>query len=444
MTYEEPLGTRLRLAVEFQSGASTDYLFDQAAISIGRALTNDVVVTDDSDISGHHCLLIEHTNGAMVLTDDESHNGTWIGPVRVREAPVLPGMTFRCGKTQFRIERLTPDVHLEATGLAGLVGRSPAMQALYATLRKVAPLPSTVVIEGETGVGKELVARALHTLSGRTGEFVVLDCGAASSALLGDIMGHVKGAYSGAVGRRGLVEQADGGTLFVDEIGELPTELQPQLLRVISARQVRPIGASHPRDVDFRLVAATHRDLEKAVRERAFRSDLYHRLHVVTVQVPPLRERLSDVPLLVTHFLGQQTHRQVPQFAPSSLRLMRRHAWRGNVRALRNEVERACIQAHSNLIQPHELSETLSGTARRPRTHPDKSTVGDSVSTSNSVETLEFTEARKAATEAFIELYVKHRHEEHDGNITDAAAASGVSRQHFHTLVKKHLDDSEP
>ncbi|MBF5046389.1 sigma-54-dependent Fis family transcriptional regulator [Aggregicoccus sp. 17bor-14] len=238
----------------------------------------------------------------------------------------------------------------DRSGLGALVGRSAAMQALYGLIERVAPSDVAVLLRAESGTGKELVARALHAEGPRkSGPFVPVNCTALPAALLeSELFGHVKGSFTGASGpRRGLFVEADGGTLFLDEIGDMPAELQAKLLRVLEDGEVRAVGADAPRKVDVRIVAATHQDLEARVKEGRFRGDLFYRLNVVALRIPPLRERREDVPLLVEHFLAQarsrNPHSPVTQFAPEVVAELARHPLPGNVRELENLVQRLVV-----------------------------------------------------------------------------------------------------
>jgi DNA-binding NtrC family response regulator len=241
----------------------------------------------------------------------------------------------------------------------GFVGASPPMQELFRLVRRVAASSLPALITGETGSGKEVVARAIHSLSGR-GQFVAVNCAALPEQLLeSELFGHVRGAFTGADrDKTGLFETAHGGTLFLDEVAELPTKLQPKLLRVIEDHEVRRVGASTGRKVDVRVVAATNRDLESAVNDETFRDDLYWRLNVVSVAVPPLRDRPADVPLLAEHFLRQAVSAgpsAVMEISPAAMALMTAYPWPGNVRELRSVVERAATLGVGPRIQPTDL-----------------------------------------------------------------------------------------
>src|SRR6185436_8455528 len=257
----------------------------------------------DDTVSRYHCRITQEDNG-YVLIDQRSTNGTFINKVRIREAFLKPGSIVSVGQSQLRFNAREEEVEIvpsRADHCAGLIGGNPRMREIYAILEKIAPTATTVVIEGETGTGKEVVAQTLHSLSPRArGELVVFDCGAVPPNLIeSELFGHEKGSFTGAVmTRQGLFEQADGGTLFLDELGELPLDLQPKLLRALEQREVRRVGATKPHKVDVRIIAATNRDLESEVKAGRFRQDLFYRLSVLPIDLSPLRERAEDIAAL--------------------------------------------------------------------------------------------------------------------------------------------------
>ncbi len=242
-----------------------------------------------------------------------------------------------------------------------LVGSAPAMQKLFEAMERVAPASSLVLIKGETGTGKELVARAIHFHSARKKQpFIPLNCGAIPSSLMeAELFGHTRGAFTGAdQSRKGKFEAAEGGTLFLDEIGELPLELQPKLLRVLESGMIDRVGADRPVQVDVRIVAATHRDLEAMVEEGSFRRDLYYRLRVVPLELPPLRKRRQDIPLLAVHFLermAQRTGRPGLEFDPVTLDTLESYPWPGNVRELENVIERMVVLSREDRLAPESV-----------------------------------------------------------------------------------------
>ena len=253
--------------------------------------------------------------------------------------------------------------------LCGLVGRTPKMRALFDLIRRVAPSQSKLLIQGESGTGKELVARALHQLSlteeeQKTAPFVALNCASLPESLIeSELFGHTQGAFTHAhSARRGLIEEAHGGTLFLDEIGELPLHLQAKLLRVIQESEVRRLGANQPTKLRVRFIAATLKDLAREVQEGRFRGDLYYRLNVITLELPPLRERLEDIPLLVRHLMTRICHRQrrfAPRIHPDVLSIFKEYTWPGNVRELENAIEHALILSDEDQIHVHSLPHVL-------------------------------------------------------------------------------------
>jgi len=313
------------------------------------------------------------------------------------------------------------------------------MRRLFALLAKAAVTEATILLSGETGTGKEALAEAVHQTSRRAkGPFVVVDCGSIPHELIAsELFGHARGAFTGAAtDKQGLIEAANSGTLFLDEIGELALDLQPQLLRVLDRRQVRRVGETHAVDVDIRVIAATHRDLRAMVRAGKFREDLYYRLAVVSTQVPPLRERKSDIPALATCFaerMGRGTFAQ----SPALLEQLERHDWPGNVRELRNVVERALSLGSAALV---DLGD---GAAPRPAAEPAEPAEPDPgdarpASASSGVLELPFKEAKAALVESFERDYLTALLARHRGNISRAAAEAGIDRNYIHRLVKKY------
>jgi transcriptional regulator with PAS, ATPase and Fis domain len=299
------------------------------------------------------------------------------------------------------------------------------------------------LITGETGTGKELVSRAIHQRSARrNGPFVVFDCGAVARSLLeSELFGHEKGAFTGAVASRaGVFEQAHGGTIFLDELGELPVELQPALLRVLEQREVRRVGDRRVRAVDVRVIAATNRVLETLVKEQRFREDLYYRLAVVEVHLAPLRERIEDLPMLVDHILRLAPfEHSVKGVTPDVLRLLESYHWPGNVRELRNTLLRAIPFCEGDLVDLHALPDALrsEGVAPPP---PGDETPENGSSTHLRLPTadLSLKEARDQLMDAFERKYLEDLLERTKGNLTRAAHMAGVDRKTIARLVKRH------
>ncbi len=267
---------------------------------------------------------------------------------------------------------------LAGEGKSPLIIASERMRDIMAIVRRIAPTSTGVLITGESGTGKELIARSLHDASNRAGAFLTINCGAFPDDLLeSELFGHARGAFTGAVAaRRGLFEEADGGTLFLDEVGEMSPAMQVKLLRVLQEGRFRPVGETQERSVDVRIVAATNRDVEEMVRDGSFREDLYYRINVIPVHVPPLRERPEDIPALVRHFVAMfsaEMRRDIRQVTPAALEVLERHAWPGNVRELRNVIERAMALATTDVLDEATLPERLRGGAGTAPSRPARS-----------------------------------------------------------------------
>ena len=399
---------------------------------VGAAMGNDLRLADPT-VSRLHCE-VKVRPDAISLRDRGSTNGTFVSGVRVRDGDVPAGTLVRLGHSVFRIEAGDEAAFVDIsprTSFGELVGQSVDMRRLYAILERVAPTDTTVLIEGETGTGKDVVARSLHATSRRaSGPFVPIDCGAIPESLIeSELFGHVRGAFSGATSdRKGVFEEAHGGTLFLDEIGEMPLALQPKLLRAIETRSVRRVGASAARPVDVRIVAATNRSLARCVNEGTFREDLYYRLAVVEVTLPPLRDRPDDVPLLAFSFY----RRFVPdakELPPELLRAVAGRSFAGNVRELRNFVERAV-----------SLGLPL-GSSSRERTAGAPAAAPSSEATGGIADLvpwhLPLKDARQAWTEQFEHVYVRAILEKNGGNVTRAAEQAGVSRRFLQRMLAR-------
>ena len=342
---------RIEVSVEREAGQprSRSVAHDGVFVRIGSHPSNDVVLADPT-VSRFH-LALERGSSCWQVRDQGSLNGTRIGGVVVRDADVpSSGCTLEIGDSVVRVREVGStrlDDLSASTNLGGLQGKSPAMRRLFALLERVAQSDSTVLIEGESGSGKELVATEIVRRGTRADKpFVIVDCGAISPSLFESILfGHCRGAFTGADRDRiGSFEAASGGTLFLDEIGEMPLEMQPKLLRALQSREICRVGETKPRPVNVRILAATNRRLEREVNHGGFREDLFFRLAVITVRVPPLRERLEDLELLVPALLESLgVPRSSSLFDPMAMARLAAHNWPGNVRELRNFVERAVV-----------------------------------------------------------------------------------------------------
>ncbi len=322
-----------------------------------RTLQPDAVVIL---ITGHGS--VESAVDAMRLgAADYLPKPVRISELRTRLARAIEAWNLR--RTNIDLRRQLD----ERFGFEGLVGHSPAMRRVFDVLRQVAPTTATVLVLGESGTGKELIARALHNNSNRKdGPFVAVNCAALSEGLIeSELFGHTKGAFTGAVSaKEGRIVYADGGSLFLDEVGDMPLSTQAKLLRVLETREVLPVGGNQTRKVDVRLVAATNRDLKAMAKRAEFREDLLFRLQVVTIDLPPLRERAGDVPMLIDHFISElasQHGRSVRGISPEARTLLVRYDWPGNVRELRNVIENMVLLARGEVLGPADVPETVQG-----------------------------------------------------------------------------------
>ncbi len=427
---------RFRLRVVVGPDQGRDVALEGGTTIVGTHRNADVAITDDT-VSRYHLELQVRRDGIRV-TDLETTNGTTLQGSRVGTITVAGSTRLRIGKrTEIEIVPESADVPIgefagEQFGRA--IGRAPAMRRLFALLHRIARTDSTVLLEGETGTGKEALAEAIHRESDRSsGPYVIVDCASIPRELIGsELFGHVRGAYTGAVSDKdGLIAAAHGGTLFLDEIGELELELQPQLLRVLETREVRRIGDQQTRRVDIRVVAATNRSLHKMVEEGRFREDLYYRLAVVKAAVPPLRERPEDIPAIARHFAESLGHAPMA-LSPELEAELVAHDWPGNVRELRNVVERALSLGHAGLDQDAHIP------AGAPAPGPAGEAQPGSLPDPQAVLDLPFKEAKNQLIERFEREYLRELLRRHKGNISRAAAEAGIDRNYIHRLVKKY------
>lgn len=395
-------------------------------LRIGSSSDNDLVLADNT-VSRHHCAL-EPVPGGVRIRDEGSTNGVFVGNMRVADVTVTGSVQLQLGDTRILVEPLSGTVAREQANterFGYLIGCSGRMRALFADLARIAASDVSLLIEGETGSGKELVAESVHGASKRAGgPYVVFDCSAVAPTLIeSELFGQERGAYTGAVARPGLFEQADGGTIFLDELGELPKELQPKLLRVLERREVRRLGAQRTTPVDVRVVSATNRNLEAEVRRGNFREDLYFRLATARVRVPPLRDRMEDVPLLVDHFLARAgSSQKAADIPPQAWALFKAHRWPGNVRELWNAVQRFLVTPER--VFPPEVAEATSGTFTAP------------LPAMGELPPLRV--ARRDASDAFERAYLAALRARTGADMKGAPAMADVSRQMIQKLMKKH------
>ena len=403
-------------------GKSFDSSSDR--LQIGSHPLNEVEVRDRT-VSRFHCEVFVDRDGRAWVKDLGSRNGTRVNGVRVREAELQEGMVLRVGQLELVFTPLAERNELPVapvTSFGTLVGSSVPLRTAFAQLGKAAAKDVTVLLTGESGTGKSEAAELLHEQSGRAAKPLrVVDCAAVPANLLeSELFGHERGAFTGAIQRRvGVFEEAEGGTVFLDEVGELPLDLQPKLLRVLEAREVRRLGANRYLPVDVRVVAATNRDLRAEVNVGRFRPDLYFRLAVLTVRLPPLRERPGDIPLIAKQLLGrltldEETRRALAE--PAFLSRLQLSPWPGNVRELRNHLERCAA-----------LQEALQPASEDPSPqHLDALDVS-----------IPFSEARRRLLDTFEQGYVRALLDRHDGNVSRAAATAGVDRAHLHRIMRR-------
>jgi len=387
-------------------------------LSIGTAGDTALVLTDPT-VSRYH-LEVDAAASGILIADLDSTNGTFAGPVRIERAVVPPGTQLAIGATTLRVDEASrktvpPPV---ASQHAGMIATTPQMLQLFADIERVARTPTSILVFGESGTGKEHVAEALHAGSGRSGPLVTIDCGALSSALLAsELFGHDRGAFTGADRQyAGAFERAGEGTVFLDEIGELPQTDQTALLGVLERRRFRRVGGSTDLELRARVVAATNRDLRIEVNHGRFRPDLYHRLAVVTLRLPPLRERPDDIPLLVAHFAHELGAAGDPEqlFGAERLARWKRRPWPGNVRELRNAVEAAVVVGH----EPAEWTEPgppAEPAALAPYKH-----------------------ARATNVAAFEQAYITQLMAAADGNVSRAARLGQMDRSYLLDLLQRH------
>ncbi|MFH2006120.1 MAG: sigma 54-interacting transcriptional regulator [bacterium] len=396
-------------------------------VVVGADGSADLVLTDDA-VSGRHCAVVPAERGFDV-SDLGSRNGTYLDGVVLTRALVPVGAVLRLGTSLLQLMPAEEVVEIppSAQGRFGdLVGGSVAMRQVFALLERASQSDASILFIGESGTGKELAARAVHDTSPRSaGPFVVFDCGAASDTLIAsDLFGHARGAFTGADrDRKGAFASAHQGTLFLDEIGDLPLELQPKLLRLLEAGEVTPLGTTKQERYDVRVVAATHRDVWKEVGLGAFRGDLYYRLAVVEVHLPPLRQRKDDIPELAKLFLERAGAGALDVAGPNLNRLLDYH-WPGNVRELRNVMTRAVAlrQPEADFSQmPVLLRPTAAGDDEAMRFRADRP----------------FHDAKAELIAKFEKAYLTDLLTRAGGNLSEAARQAGVERKYLYKLLDK-------
>jgi DNA-binding NtrC family response regulator len=390
--------------------------FSQEVVTIGTQADADLKLRDPT-VSRRH-LELHGTEAGVLAVDLGSRNGTRVNGVKINES-MLPGSCcIDLGATRLLV-RSAEGLESLAAGVetfGEFVTANGRVKRSIGILRRAATSLTTVLIEGETGTGKEVLARAIHDASPRKRQpYVIVDCAAITPTLLDShLFGHVRGSFTGAVEDQvGALARANGGTVFIDEIGELPAELQPKLLRALEARTIQPIGSNGPVEIDVRFIAATNRKLQEEVAAGRFRQDLYFRLAVVNMYLPPLRDREEDLVIMATRFLEKQTHGD-RVLSPAAYAALTDHDWPGNARELRNTIERASILSPTPVIQPEHL-------------FPDRETAA----------VPSFHHAKERIIGAFERHYVEALLRASGGNVSQAAKMAGLSRASFYDLMSR-------
>ena len=410
-----------KLVITKGADAGRSATIDQPTFVIGTGQSADIRLGDPA-VSREHVRVSLLPNGVRIR-DDSSKNGTWLGGVRVREVLLSSDASIVVGGTTIAITIEADDLELPLSAndrFGDAIGGSAVMRNLFAVLEKVAPTDLTVLLEGESGTGKDVLSRAIHAKSARANEpMVVVDCGAIPVNLIeSELFGHERGAFTGAdKARKGVFEEANGGTLFLDEIGELPVEMQPKLLRALEAREVRPVGGRTSRPIDVRVVAATSRRLAEAARTGEFRSDLFYRLAVARVTVPPLRERPEDVLPIARAMLRVLRNDPTLQIPTDLASMLEAYTWPGNVRELRNVVERwaALGRLDRTMFDPLE--------AQR--------------SAEDDLAMLPYHDARKIVLDRFEEKYLPRVLARAGGVMARAAELAEVARPSFYRMLER-------
>jgi len=406
---------------------------------VGKKETNDLAVSD-STVSRNH-ILIEYSSDSFLLRDMDSTNGTYLNGTKVKEAYLVPGDRIKIGNTTLEFVAFEEKVMIEPSEndfFGEMVGTSIKMRQIFGILEKISSSMATVIIEGETGTGKDLVAKAIHENSPRKNRpFVVFDCGSVAPNLIeSELFGHEKGSFTGAMkARRGAFEEANGGTVFLDEIGELTLDLQPKLLRALENREIRRVGANLSIPIDARIICATNRNLKREVTEGRFREDLYYRLSVVKITMPPLRERMEDIPIIVEKLLkGGKFNKKadgtlhVTRVDDDALKSLQKYNWPGNIRELLNILERSSAIAEENMIAKNHVDFVFSELENEEE-RTEKLEVNKDIP---------FKEAKQKVVEVFERDYLLDLLKRNGYNLSKASREAGIDRKHIRNLLKKY------
>ncbi|MCE9574479.1 MAG: sigma 54-interacting transcriptional regulator [Deltaproteobacteria bacterium] len=434
---------RCKLVVIKGPQRGTEFVIDGDVFQVGKAPENDLVISDET-VSRVHFAIVRDAKGYLVR-DMKSTNGTFLDGAEIKEAYIRAGSVIGAGASELKFTPFEERIEIlpsEKEKLGDMVGRSAPMREIFGLIERIAPTDATVLIEGETGTGKDMIARTIHELSRRKdAPFIVVDCGAVAGTLIeSELFGHEKGSFTGAVAaRQGAFELASGGTVFLDELGELSLDLQPKLLRVLEQRELRRVGGSKTLKVDLRVVAATRKDLRSEVEKGKFREDLYFRLNVVPITAPPLRDRREDIPIFVEHFLSRLTPegQQVPVLSDSAKNALYGHDWPGNVRELRNVIERALALGSD----PGALVAPL-GDLGLHRGHAPAAAAGPREPGMEFEAGLSFRDSKEKWNEVFERRYLAWLLKRADGNISKAARDADMDRKYLHKLLRKYEIDA--
>jgi DNA-binding NtrC family response regulator len=424
--------SQCKLVVVRGAQRGREFIIARDVIRAGKAEDNDLVLSEET-VSRAHFEIVRDAKGYL-LRDLHSTNGTFLDGAEIREAYIRAGSVITAGTVQLKFQPFEERIEIlpsEKESFGPLLGRSLRMREIFGLLERISPTEATVLIEGETGTGKDLVAHTIHEHSRRReGPFVVVDCGAVAPNLIeSELFGHEKGSFTGATTtRQGAFELAHGGTIFLDELDELPLDLQPKLLRVIEQREIRRVGGNRTIKVDIRVLAATKHDLRKEVERGKFREDLYFRLSVVPVRLPPLRERKEDLPLLVQAFIAKMgAGEERPPLDDRLVSSLMAHDWPGNIRELRNVLERGVVLGggEARLFDPRV------GLGGAPRAADEAMPVEFDPG-------LSYRDNKEKWENDFERRYLKWLMGRSEGNISRAAREADMDRKYLHKLLKKH------
>ena len=419
---------RCKLVVIKGTQRGTEFVIGGDLFRVGKAPENDLVLGDET-VSRVHFEIMRDAKGYLVR-DMKSTNGTFLDGAEVKEAYLRAGSIIAAGSVELKFTPFEERIEIlpsEKEVLGDMVGKSAAMREIFGLIERIAPTDATVLIEGETGTGKDMIARTLHLLSPRADKpFIVVDCGAVAGTLIeSELFGHEKGAFTGAIAaRQGAFELESGGTVFLDELGELSLDLQPKLLRVLESRELRRVGGSKITKVDLRVIAATRKDLRSEVEKGKFREDLYFRLNVVPITAPALRERREDIPLLIANMLEKLSPGNTEALSDATRAALMAHDWPGNVRELRNVIERSVALGAADLFPTGSL------------TGNDRSA---SLPTGMEFEPgMSFRDTKEKWNELFERRYLTWLIRRAEGNISKAARDADMDRKYLHKLLRKY------